>query len=106
MSKRRTIAEGWIPINHGIKSSYSRGCRCDECRAANTKWQRESGNVRRYRGRCFDSRTVIDGRLVALVEPERHGNRNTYNSYGCRCQPCSAAAASYRKARRREGRSP
>jgi hypothetical protein len=39
---RRGIAQRQNqPFEHGTRSRYVRGCRCDDCRAAQTKYQRK-----------------------------------------------------------------
>lgn len=38
------------PVEHGRRSSYQRGCRCDECRQAHTEYQREYQQRRRGKG--------------------------------------------------------
>lgn len=55
-------AHGW--------SGYKRGCRCRECRAANTEKSR---------------------RRRATGKPKQHGSATTYSNYGCRCEPCREA---------------
>lgn len=41
--KQKTIAQFRRPIVHGTKSGYSHyGCRCDQCRAANTAYARQN----------------------------------------------------------------
>lgn len=63
--------------NHGTYRGYLTGCRCPECRMANTANKRKS-------------------RDTAKQDPARanragHGKANTYKNYGCRCAPCKAA---------------
>lgn len=64
-------------VKHGSKTKYNRGCRCDECRAANTEHHRR--------------------RLAAhpgLPEGDpRHGTKNGYCNYACRCGPCKVAGS-------------
>lgn len=63
---------------HGTTYRYSHfGCRCDECREANT----EVG--RRFRER----------RLATDTPDRLHGTVNAYRNYGCRCEPCREAGA-------------
>ena len=38
--RRRDLSQG-PPVRHGTTGGYSRGCRCDDCRAANTAYFRE-----------------------------------------------------------------
>ena len=73
---------------HGKSSTYNAGCRCPNCRAANTAAKA------RWRAR----RT---GRLAHYTPPGRtHGIRATYTR-GCRCTTCKAAEALYRNQYRR-----
>jgi hypothetical protein len=43
----------------------------------------------RIRARRLAERVMVDGRLVHPTAP--HGSNSTYNSYGCRCIPCTDA---------------
>lgn len=106
MSRSRTVAEGWVPLRHGIPSSYVRGCRCDECRAAQAARQRSAGGGgygEAHRRRNFAERTFVGGRWIAPVPDERHGREDTYKRHGCRCVRCTVAtreATAARKAKR------
>lgn len=77
------------------------GCRCDECRQANT------ARVNRRRAERFASRVLVDGRLVA-PGPRQHGKQQTYSNWGCRCEPCDLAnresCNSYRTGAATQGR--
>jgi hypothetical protein len=53
---------------HGTVKSYAKGCRCDDCRRANTERHK-----------------ALKGK-----EPPSHG-RSGYSNYGCRCDICRAA---------------
>lgn len=64
---------------HGTARSYRDGCRCTDCRVANT----EDVAVRRK------ARTV---KGLKHDDP-RHGLATTYVNWGCRCERCSAAHA-------------
>lgn len=55
---------------HGTPTRYRQECRCDECRAANTKYNRE---------------------LRRKGEAPTHGTDSGYRNYGCRCVPCTEA---------------
>jgi hypothetical protein len=59
---------------HGTTYSYTHGCRCDDCRAANAKPHRR----RRERGQR------MDGTIP-------HGTNGGYSNYDCRCRPCTDA---------------
>jgi hypothetical protein len=58
---------------HGTRSAYTRGCRCDDCKAAQTVYRKAS----RARGPLKD--TV-------------HGKVHTYVNLGCRCDECRTVA--------------
>ena len=51
------------------------GCRCPECKRANSDYQKEI----RYR--------------LNDTEPPFHGTTHIYQMYGCRCDECRAAIA-------------
>lgn len=79
------------PIQHGTPSAYGyHKCRCDICRAANTR-------------RC----RAIHDRLKAVgLAPDdlRHGSVGGYSNWGCRCTKCSkkhSANLRLRKSRKR-----
>ncbi|MFI0768573.1 hypothetical protein ACH4TQ_27355 [Streptomyces sp. NPDC021218] len=73
--KRRGRPRG--EYDHGHPAKYAQGCRCDACRAANTR-------------RC--ARIRAD----SVADPTRadragHGKASTYSNHGCRCDACQAA---------------
>lgn len=77
---------------HGIPSAYNRGCRCVECRIANT--------ARRLRHR--HDRTA---RLKAGLAPNiTHGLAHTYTNWGCRCPECVTAKSAYTATLRQRSR--
>lgn len=59
---------------HGSDSGYSRGCRCDACRAAHAT-------------ACRLRRAEKSTRL----QDAPHGEPSTYSNWACRCAPCVAA---------------
>lgn len=69
--------EDWVVTDHGLTSSYARGCRCEECTAAATR---------------YSQRGIPD-------DDPRHGTYAGYRS-GCRCSKCRRANADYEKLRR------
>lgn len=69
---------------HGLAGTYRSGCRCDECRKANTE-------------RCRISREQRARRTPPL---EAHGKAATYSNWACRCDPCKAAHSVNLAARR------
>lgn len=66
--------------------SYSRGCRCEVCRA------KHAARLRGQRDTRKAERVLVDGRLVAVHAP-RHGLPDTYNNWFCRCEECTKAWA-------------
>ena len=73
-------------VEHGSLSSYTYGCRCEECRAAKSAYARE-----------WSRRARVE------VGVRRHGLRSTYNR-GCRCDRCRAANSAYTKEQKRKKR--
>jgi hypothetical protein len=75
------MTEPW----HGTQDGYTNhDCRCDRCRAANTR------AMRKYRAK-----------IRALPTPKHvHGTDNGYNNYGCRCGRCVRAHAEAKKLQR------
>lgn len=65
-------------------SGYVRGCRCDECKAANTR------RVARRQAERRAARVEVGGRPVA-VAAKAHGLVGTYVNHGCRCESCTTA---------------
>lgn len=64
---------------HGTRSAYNHdGCRCDACKEAARRYQREAHERRRLR--------LLDDPTLAP-----HGIRSTYDNWGCRCAPCTEA---------------
>lgn len=106
---------------HGVVSTYTQGCRCDLCKAAHTKWSRESQQSRNERKRgdktcptCGETGFVKLGYHMrsrhGVDTTPAHGTASRYSSrYKCRCEPCTHAASQRRtdarwQARRRSGR--
>jgi len=82
--------------DHGSESTYNNWkCRCDACRAANTRYL-----ARRKAERV--ARLAVDPSLA------EHGRASTYNNWGCRCEPCTTAWAidSRERYRRKRSESP
>lgn len=96
-SKAKTVAEGWVPVNHGIPSSYNRGCRCDECTRANRERCQRTGNATAHRNRNLAQRVFVGGRWIAPGRDDRHGQMDTYQRFGCRCLACVRANADYQR---------
>lgn len=66
-------------VTHGGSgNAYANyGCRCDECKAANTK---------RIRRRLHE-------RDASTLPPEAHGKYTTYTNWRCRCEACVLAGS-------------
>ncbi|UVY83822.1 hypothetical protein NLU66_16670 [Brachybacterium sp. NBEC-018] len=62
-----------MTADHGTRARYCRGCRCGECRAANSAYDRE---------------------LRARAGLPEHGTRIAYKG-GCRCDACREAQTDY-----------
>lgn len=77
--------DGFGRFGHGTEARYSGGCRCDDCKCANTQYVRDRAE-RRW-----------DATLV-------HGTTLAYNTYKCRCPECKAAQSQYKRELRAEGR--
>jgi hypothetical protein len=117
---------------HG-RTRYSKGCRCDECRRANTEYKAalrktktppkhgKSGYMN-YGCRCDICRKEHNESMRQPVQveyrrlwaasvkgsrPPWHGTSYIYQTYGCRCSDCTAAdtAAQRAKRARRKARS-
>jgi hypothetical protein len=77
-------------VGHGNTTSYRKGCRCDECKAANTasymKWKRS--------------------RSPKHIPHHVHGTLGGYTNYYCRCDRCKTAKSaedrSYQKRKKDE----
>ena len=77
--QRVEVTPSGKPLSHGGSGTAyaSYGCRCDECKAANT------ARIKRRRV----ARNPDDAPAGA------HGKTSTYVNWGCRCAPCTAAHA-------------
>lgn len=114
--RHRNLRHGLV---HGLASSYTRGCRCEGCRAARARWQREKQADRGERKRGDEACHLCDESGFANIATHLrtrhgidttppHGTPSRY-AYRCRCEPCRAAASRARaearqKALRRSGR--
>lgn len=109
---------------HGTRSKYQAGCRCDDCRRANRESQRRLkgrqppshgySGYKNYGCRCQvckDGNLVYErsngwehqkawAKRVRGTEPPKHGTLTAYKAYGCRCDHCRAAGNAYKRARR------
>lgn len=76
---------------HGTTNGYRKyGCRCVDCRAANTA----------------DAKLARERRRTAETPEQAHGTPGGYSNHACRCQPCkdahAAAVRAFRARRRAE----
>jgi hypothetical protein len=96
-------------FTHGY-SAYTRGCRCDVCRAAKADYMRERRAKARKEAQLHTrSSTGEHGHRHTAFAPgsyrheasiPNHGTRYGYEEAGCRCAECTAArSASDRKYR-------
>ena len=74
-NERVDFTKSGKPVTHGgTGAAYAhQGCRCEECRAANT------------------ARVARRTAERAREQPPTHGKYSTYNNWGCRCEPCTKA---------------
>lgn len=127
MSEERIVklTPGGKPITHGGSGNAyaSYGCRCAECKAANTKRaarrrsERDSMSGQFEHGRSGYVNWSCRCDVCSLAHKEgirresasrkerglpkndpRHGRRSTYTGWSCRCELCSAAQRDYRLA--------
>lgn len=95
------------PTRHGTYAKYigarsREGCRCAECCAANTEYQRQ-----RRRRLGVPERIIGPATWVALPEGVAHGTRGAYEHEGCRCEECrafNAARSLQQRERKASGR--
>ena len=67
-------------VTHGLRATYTAGCRCTPCTDANDDYQ-----VNRYqRGQ---------------VPPRGQHGLSGYNNFGCRCATCTEAKSASNRAR-------
>jgi hypothetical protein len=68
---------------HGTEAGYVIGCRQSCCRAAHAA--------------AAGRRNAMRRRLLAEGAEITHGLKSSYDNWGCKCEPCAAAAAAYRR---------
>lgn len=87
-------------VRHGTKNDYNRGCRCAECRQANTEYCKQQ----RYKN-GVTPKDEYDRERAARVP---HGTQHKYKKHGCRCDECRAWSRQNRAAIRakRRGQAP
>lgn len=80
-ARRGVLARTGAPVaDHGTRSAYVRGCRCEECAAAN--------------------RAYSSTRRASAEAPAQHGVLSSYTNGRCRCADCRAAMRDYQAHRR------
>lgn len=88
---------------HGrLSTCYTRhSCRCDDCRAANSA-RRKAYLLAQGKTRTSPpkKRSVWTPEPLSHDDP-RHGTRNGYLNYKCRCNPCAEANRAYVAERRK-----
>ena len=75
---------------HGTRTMYNKGCRCQDCRAAVSKYMRDH-----RRERVEERHNRPEG-----VEDRFEHGYSAYVNWGCRCEVCSAANLEYQRSRR------
>lgn len=113
-------------VTHGLRATYVSGCRCPECKAANTAYFRTRrtsrfgvqpsrrppgrvcGTVSKYVGggcRCDACKQAASAYYRKYragkrgQTPPSHGY-STYTAFGCRCGVCRKAAFDYMRSYR------
>lgn len=85
-------------IPHGTIRGYNiYGCRCADCRKANT------ARCQRYRDANREKVNEYAAKVRARLretEPPRHGTLHGYVNYSCRCDLCKEAQQEYSRKRR------
>lgn len=83
--------KGRPPVDHGHghPNTYRKGCRCEACRDAHTRYQAE-----------MRARRIAD---PTSADRAGHGSASTYMNHGCRCEACTTANTE-KVRRRREAR--
>jgi hypothetical protein len=72
---------------HGY-AAYTKGCRCETCRAAKADYMRTRRAAGRAQAQEFAAK-YKGARLMA--DGARHGTRAAYDERGCRCYACTKA---------------
>lgn len=88
-----TEAHGYVP--------YTKGCRCDTCRAAKAEYMRQRrANAREIARQHTAGPTGAPGNRHNAFAPGatryiakdvKHGGRAAYDEHGCRCRECTDA---------------
>lgn len=100
LSRKRSTPFEDIP--HGTTVGYSTyGCRCADCRKANTARCQRYRDANREKVRAYGAKT-----RARLKQSENipHGTLNAYANYGCRCDECKAVQSEYNRRRYREAK--
>jgi hypothetical protein len=90
LAKTRPVKES----EHGTRTGYARGCRCDECRAYNALYS--SGRRAQEPKTPRKTRSDKGVKKVSLTLDD-HGTTRAYTYFRCRCDACKKAASSYNR---------
>lgn len=97
LAKSRPIKDA----EHGTRTGYARGCRCDLCKAFTATYSRD------YRAKQPKlprrPRSDMGVRRVS-IRPEDHGTTRAYSYFKCRCDACKRAATDYNREWREKNR--
>ena len=95
---------------HGTRTKYNAGCRCSDCRDANSAYQRGSSGYTNWGCRCDvcssahadEMRQSYRSRVARGLPPDdpRHGTASGYINWGCRCDACRISKAETDRTRR------
>ena len=98
MSDDTTICER--VEEHGTRSSYQKGCRCEACRKANREYK-----ARRQAHNKASTKAATEACIKAgmgdRIPSLEHGKANTYYYHGCRCADCKEVVRKEQKQYRR-----
>jgi hypothetical protein len=86
---------------HGTRTGYTRGCRCDLCKAFNATYSKE---WRARQPKTPRKPRSEKGIKKVAIKPEDHGTTRAYAWFKCRCDACKKAAADYNRTWREANR--
>jgi hypothetical protein len=90
-------------VAHGTRREYLRGCRCDDCKADNSRYLADyrARNPPKYgaheKAKAYEAQQRRIERGLA-ADDSRHGTAIGYRNWGCRCDRCRTAATQKRYA--------
>lgn len=101
LTRRRGDVLGFAArLEHGLASSYQRGCHCDKCKAASAAAMRDWRGRKKAEEPWHGTRDGYRrGCRCYLCRRTIHGTRYRYNK-GCRCERCTSAHKQYQRRRR------